>query len=183
MSRCRLMTVMIGTVAISAGFVEGRPQEKAGPPASKPVLTMYGRNSKITKRKLLRITTAEDWRSLWMEHKTGSPKPKDVPGDLEYAELDFKKVMAIAVFEGEGVNCRGYTCHSIREVEGRVRFRLEAHKYQSGFPTPDTQAWGILVIPRSSKEVVLERDVRVLIRAPPEWKEWTRFPALQESKR
>jgi hypothetical protein len=133
--------------------------------------------------RLVRITTAEDWRALWMEHKTGSAEPADVPKDLEHADLDFEKVMAIAVFQGESSNCRGYSSHSIDEVEGRILVRVEAHTYQSGFDTPDTQAWGILVLPRSTEEVVLEHDVRGVIAAPPKWKEWARFPAIKEKKR
>jgi hypothetical protein len=64
-----------------------------------------------------------------MEQKTGSRDPKVPPADLEYAELDFGKVMAIAVFEGEAVNCAGYTAHSISEDRERITVRLEAHKY------------------------------------------------------
>jgi hypothetical protein len=181
MARLRLPVVLLGTIAVLVSAPVGYPEEKVEV-GTKPLFAMHGRNSKITKQKLLRITKAEEWQALWMEHKIGSAKPKDVPGDFEYSNLDYDKVMVIAVFEGEGINCRGYTSHSIREVETRVVVRVNAHTYQSGINTPDTQAWGILVIPRSSKEVVLEHDVRGLIEAPPEWKEWARFPALPDKK-
>jgi hypothetical protein len=183
MSRCGFLVVMLGAVGVMVGVSDGRSDEKADPSGAKPLLTLHGRNSKIVKAKLLRITTAEGWRALWMEHKTGSAKPTDVPKDLEYAELDFDRVMVIAVFEGEGINCRGYSSHSITEVDGRIRVRVTAHTYQSGIDTPDTQAWGILVLPRSNKEVVLEHDVRSLIDEPAKWQEWTRFAELAEKKR
>jgi RNA polymerase sigma factor (sigma-70 family) len=153
------------------------------PSGVKPLLTLHGRNSKIKEPKLLRITTADEWQSLWMEHKTGSAKPKEVPDDLECTELDFDKVMAIAVFEGDGHNCRGYSSHSIAQTEGRILVRLEAHTYQSLGDSPGTQAWGILILPRSNKEVVLQHDVRNLIADAPKWEEWTRFSALPEMKR
>jgi len=175
--------MILGVVAVILPAPEAWAQPIADMPVAKPLLTMHGRNSKITKRKLLRITTAEDWWALWAEHKTGSPKPKDLPGNLDFAELDFEKVMAIAVFEGQGNNCRGYTSHSITEVQDRLVVRLHAHTYQSGVDTPVTQAWGILIIPRSSKVVVLEHDVRALLDDPPEWKEWARFSALPEKAR
>ena len=156
---------------------------KAEAAGAKPLIALHGRNSKIKKPKVVRITTAEDWQALWMEHKTGSAKPTDIPGDLEYADLDFKKVMAIGMFQGEGSHFAGFSSHSISEVEGRILVRVTAHTYQSGPETPATQAWGILILPRSDKEVVLEHDVQHLLGEPPKWKEWTRFPSFAEIKR
>ena len=182
MTRFRfLVLLLVGVVLV--GVSEGRSDDKADVTGTKPLITLHGRNSKIKKPKLVRITTAEAWRALWLEHQTGSAMPADVPGDLESADLDFEKVMVIAVFEGEGSNCRGYSSHSVNVVEGRIRVRVLAHTYQSGIDTPDTRAWGILVLLRSNKEVVLEHDVRSLLADPPKWKEWTRFPSLEEKKR
>jgi hypothetical protein len=183
MLRYLFLVVMLGTVGMLLGVPYGRSDEKVDASSVKPLITLYGRNSRIKERKLVRITTAEDWRALWREHKAGSTKPMDVPGDMEYAELDFENIMAIAVFEGSGINCRGYSSHSINEVEGRLLVRVRAHSYQSGEDTPATQAWGILILPRSAKEVVLEHDVRYLIDEPPKWKEWARFPALEAKNR
>jgi hypothetical protein len=183
MSRRRILVAVFGLIGLVIEGAEARSDDNLATSGAKPLITLHGRNSKIRKLKLLRITTAEDWRALWMEHKTGSAKPGDVPGDLEYVELDFGQVMAVAVFEGEGINCRGYSATSITEEEGRILVRLNAHTYQSGSDTPVTQAWGILILPRSNKEVVLEHDVRSLIAEPPKWKEWTRFPLLPEKKR
>ena len=149
---------------------------------NKPLLTLYGRNSKITEAKLLRVTSEKEWNALWMEHKTGDRDPKTLSGDLEYVELDFGNVMAIAVFEGEAVNCRGYTAHSISEDAKRITVRVMAHRYGSLGETPATQAWGILVLPKSGKEIVLEHDVRRQKSGPPVWKEWKKFPAIPGAK-
>ena len=155
MYRFRFLVLLLGGVVI-VGVSEGRSDDKADAFSTKPLITLHGRKSKIKKPKLVRITTAEDWRALWLEHQTGSAKPADVPEDLESADLDFEKVMVIAVFEGEGINCRGYSSHSVNVIEGRIRVRVSAHDYQSMLDTPDTHAWGILVFPRSNKEVVLD---------------------------
>ena len=170
------------TIAALLGCLFSAALCLAAGPENKPLLTLYGRNSKITETKVLRVTSEKEWKALWMKHKTGSPDPKVVPGDLEYAELDFGKVMVIAVFEGEASNCAGYTAHSIREDRKRITVRLRAHKYGSAGETPATQAWGILVLPRSGKEIVLERDVRSEKKGPPVWKEWKRFPPLPRAK-
>lgn len=181
--RCQWLRMMFCTALVMSEVPAAWSQEKAEAQGDKPLLTMYGRNSKITKPRFLRITSADDWRALWLEHKTGSAKPDDLPGDLEYAELDFEKVMAIALFQGEGCNCRGFTSHAIKEDEGQVLVRLKTHWYQSGPETPDTQAWGILVLPRSTKEVILEHNVASTIGAPPVWEQWKRFPELPAKKR
>src|SRR5262249_28675139 len=108
------------TIAAVLGCFFSAPICLAAGPDNKPLLTLYGRNSKITERKVIRVTSEQELKALWMEHKTGTPDPKVHPGDLEYAELDFGKVMVIAVFEGEATNCAGYTAHSIREDRKRI---------------------------------------------------------------
>jgi hypothetical protein len=170
------------TIAVVLGCLFSAAICLAAGQDNKPLLTLYGRNSKITEMKVLRVTSEKEWKALWLEHKTGSPDPTVAPGDLEYAELDFGKVMAIAVFEGEASNCAGYTAHSISEDRERITVRLRAHSYGSAFETPVTQAWGILVLPRSDKEIVLERDIRSEKIDPPVWKEWKKFPPLPSTE-
>jgi hypothetical protein len=182
MSRTRFWSLVLVAVWMTVPSFEAPPENTGNAALNKPLATMWGRNSKIKHRKLVRITTAKDWQSLWFEHKTGSAKPKIVPIDLELLEVDFDKAMVIAVFEGEGVNCRGYSSHSISEVEGKFLIRLRAHTYQSGGDDSGTQAWGILVLPRSSKEVILQHDVKTLIGDRPKWEEWKRFPSLPKKK-
>jgi hypothetical protein len=180
---------ILGMMVLIAVVPVGHSQQKADPTDVKPLLVLYGRNSKIKKPKLLRITADEQWRALWMEHKTGSPKPQDVARELEYAELNFESVTAIAVFEGEGVCTVGVTPNSIKEVNGRIVVRLEANFFQTNIAHGISdcliaQPWGIIVLPRSNKEIILERaDYLRSIAEPPEWKESTRFPALTEKKR
>lgn len=175
----RQRIALLGPV-LSLIFVPGvNSEERVTPPAAKPLMTLYGRNSKIAKEKLVRITSEKEWYSLWLEHKIGSSTPKAVPGDLEFAELDFRQVMVVAVFEGKSVNCRGFPCHSISEDRERILVRLNPLMYQSGVPTPRTEAWGILVLPRLNKQIVVERDVRGLIDDPPKWEAWRTFPAIR----
>jgi hypothetical protein len=176
------MSGLARTTAVVVGCLLSAATCLAAGQDNKPLLTLYGRNSKITAMKVLRVTSEKEWKALWMEHKTGSPDPKILPGDLEYAELDFGKGMAIAVFEGEASNCAGYSAHSISEDRERITVRLRAHQYGSVGATPATQAWGILVLPRSGKEIVLERDVRSHKIGPPVWKEWKKFAPLPSAK-
>jgi hypothetical protein len=187
MSRISWLSILIGAFGVMAVPGIARSEER-DPLAMKPLLTLYGRNSKITKHKLLRITSADEWQSLWLEHKTGSAKRANVPWDLDVAELDFEKVMVVAVFVGEGAASLGVTSHSMSEVDGRILIRLDENSYQTGVAAgmrafTSVRGWGILVLPRTNKELVLERDVRTLIADPPKWSEWARFPAILDKKR
>jgi len=188
----QLLYSMTGFAVLAASLLlvsAGSAEQKAKPPAGKPLLTMYGANSKITKKKLLRVTSAKQWEALWAEHKLGSPIPKKLPDGFEYVELDFDKVMVIAVFGGGC--CTGYTVDSIMNTKTRITVRVKAHTYQTGFIRPErcdsqvseTQAWGIFVLPRSDKEVLLEQDVRTLLADPPRWKPWKTLPAIKARKK
>jgi hypothetical protein len=157
--------------------------------AAKPIAVLHGANSKIVKERMLRVLSEKDWKELWIEHKLGSVDKKEMPRDFEYLDFDFDKVMIIAIFQGKGCCCDGFTCHSISEDLDRIVVQVNSLSYQAGiasFPSgivgeiPETQAWGILVLPRSNKEIVLKRVVRDRLTDPLVWEEWITFPSVKE---
>jgi hypothetical protein len=171
--------LLLGTATLAcvrATVAEG----KAKAANVKPIMTLYGRHSKIAKEKVLRVTSAKQWKDLWMLHRIGSTNPKDLPDNFEYAELDFDRVMVVGVFGGPGF---GYTADSISDDGRRLTIRLDAHPFQSGGRYQPVEGWGILVLPFSEKEIVLEQDVKSLIADPPKWVEWVRIPALAVAKK
>ena len=106
--------------------------------------------------------------------------------------IDFDRCMVIAVFRGAGWNSSGISAVSISDTD-RVVFRFDDRSYQtsSDFTTDgklnvDTDddrggnkvtPFGIFVVPRSEKELVLENNVQNLKGRPPVWKEVARFPS------
>ena len=167
-----MASVFATLIVVLLRVAGGMADDKAGPADVKPLMTLYGSDSKITKRKTLRVTTAKESDVLWNEH-CGDSKIGSFNIDL-----DFEKVMVIAIFGGEGFGEYYFTSQSITENKDRITIRVDTHTYQFGLDAKAIRPWGILVLPRSNKKVVLENDMRRLIADPPKWKEWTSFPAM-----
>jgi len=144
------------------------------------LVTLNGEHSKIIQEKLVRVTRADDWEALWNEHKYGSENSDKVNGGAEMLEVDFRQLMAITVFEGIGVQCRGYTADSTIESDDRITIRIKKLSYSVVGDPIVSEAWGIFVLPKSNKEVIVEVDVRSTNAEPAKWKEWKKFPALSE---
>ena len=173
-------------------------EEKAAQKAGKPLLTMYGTGSKVLKAKMVRVTSEKEWQALWAEHKTGPAKANKLTDEHGIVELDFKKVMVVAIFGGKGAISKGYSVHSMREGKKQITLRVDQHPYQIGFrddpaPGPELSAvavierddlpWGIFVLPRAQKEIVLYEDKRSLIQDPPKWVKWKSFPTLTQGRK
>ncbi|OWK45835.1 hypothetical protein FRUB_02166 [Fimbriiglobus ruber] len=77
--------------------------------------------------------------------------------------------MVVAVFQGEGINCEGYEVHSVTEDKDRLLVRVQGQYFQTGDGAAATEAWGVFVLPRSAKPVVIELDTKSLIADPPKW--------------
>jgi hypothetical protein len=162
----------------------------------KPLVTMHGGHSKITKQRILRITSKEEWEAVWLEHRTGSKDKRDTPTGFDYVDVDFERFMVIAVFWPNRDNCGGFTADSINEDGARITIRLDDHSYQTaviisndnpdgGLASLDTDygPWGVLVLPKSEKEIILELDERAHIRDPAKWTKWkTISPAFPQKR-
>jgi hypothetical protein len=160
----------------------GAAQDKFAPADVKPLVTLYGSDSKITKSRRLRITTAREWAAVWAEHQTGSADGRPTAAALD---LDFDKVMVIALFGGECSFQDHYSCLSVTERSDRLVIRVDEHPFQvaANAALPRLRPWGVFVLPRSDKRIVLETDRRTLIQDPPRWREWASFPALRSRGR
>jgi hypothetical protein len=131
----------------------------------KPLLALTGHQSNIPGESYQRIQSPAAWESLWL---TVHPAPTVL------AEVDFDHCMAIAMFQ--------VWVHSIVETSGQLTFRVKWDERQTGLTTspdeptefhgaePDDQpAWGIFVVPKSAKRVVIEMDTSGLLDGPPVW--------------
>ena len=86
--------------------------------------------------------------------------------------------MAIAIFLGKTWNSRGVSA-TVSEDDERVRVRFDSISYQTIGGADHVTPYGVLVIPRSAKEVVLEENVQGLIGGEPVWKVRARFPRIR----
>jgi hypothetical protein len=163
------------------GLRATRADDKGPANATQPLMALTGKKSKVTKGKYRRVESAEAWKALWLEHQTGSPKPREVPPDMPFVEIDFTRCMVIAVFEGKGINCAGFKAHSVTETESNLLLRVSPRGIQSGVPGVDTTAWAVFVLPRSTKPVVIEENVQRWKDRPPVWEKCAELKAGNRS--
>jgi hypothetical protein len=193
--RTLLLTATV--VVLLAGDQLGTCADSSTETAVKPLISWHGQFTSFGKRISLRITSDQEWRALWLEHKTGSRKPQPKEDeDLDCPELDFSKVMVIALIGG-GPASWGYTVDSIIEDEERITVRVESGGYQllSGTflsvedafgPKEDSthsrqrrDSWGIFVLPHSNKEIKLQSRIMATKDSPPQWVDWKTLPAIK----
>ena len=93
--------------------------------------------------------------------------------------------MVVAVFLGQTFNNHRVVAVSIRENTGELMFRFSDAPYSTAGPPESGRAsdpatpYGLFVIPRSSKPLVLEQDVRHRKgRGMSVWRERARFDKL-----
>jgi hypothetical protein len=63
-------------------------------------MRLSGYDSKIKKRRCVRITSRDEWKKLWKSHAGEKDK---------LPEIDFSKYMAVAVFHGHGTQQKRLT--------------------------------------------------------------------------
>ena len=126
---------------------------------------------------LVRDETA--WHDLWARHR-GGPEGEGAIARHFAPKVDFDRCMVVAHFRGRVVNGDGEVVGEVREFDDHVRIRFESSTFQTfGFDdrggAVNAQPYGIWVIERSDKPVVVERAVRALKKADVEWHEAARF--------
>ena len=149
----------------------------------KPYLTLAGASSKIEEPTIARVTTAKEFQDLDLRHLGADParfdefyNPHGVP------VIDFERCMVLAVFKGNTWNVAGVYVESVLDEGARRVVRVRRRGYQTAGPDGGGKRatpYGIFVLPRSNKELVVEEDVRTLKNEPPKWNEIARFTALR----
>jgi hypothetical protein len=89
-------------------------------------------------------------------------------------DVDFERFMAVAVFRGKSVHCNGEYVVEMVEDADRMLLRYDSHTFQTAGPDGGAQhvtPYGIFIVPRSNKAVVVEENVRGLKNSPAQWKE------------
>lgn len=132
-----------------------------------------------------RFTDAETWKNFWISHQ-GERLERNSRGWGAGPEIDFGACMVVAYVRGQARSRDGERLESIDEAGGALRLRFDGISYQTASfgPTPPIPPslcpYGIWVVPRSLKPVVIEENVQGLKDSPPQWQERRRFDALAE---
>lgn len=152
------------------------------PPASPPpVVQFVGHDSKIATQRSLLIKDQQSWAKLWSEHSGKDETP--VPPNRHVApKIDFSRFMAVAYFAGTSTNVDGAPAVQVLQRDESVAIRFERSTFQTesfGDGARDrgvkTTPFGIWVIDRSGKPVVIEEGRRGLKADPVTWTEVARL--------
>jgi hypothetical protein len=148
---------------------------------TKPLLVLTGADSHVIKPAYQRITSEAAWQQLWLSH-LGKTEADSFREHLPIVQIDFEKCMLIAVFRGVATNSRGVNVISVEEQEASVCVRFDDMSYQTAGGFGDDAGgsvkvtpYAMIVIPKSTKLVVLEENVQGLKNQPPTWKERARL--------
>jgi len=139
------------------------------------LLAWSGPHSGIAKVGYRRVASSQAWATLWREHV--GPLPKDRP-PVVLPQIDFSQCMVVAVFQGTSVNSRGANCVSVSESTAAITIRFVGDHYQTLNGVDEVTPFGIFLLPRSAKPLILEENVQNLLGGAPVWKVQARFVLL-----
>ncbi len=154
-----------GAHAVMASSIRALERQKGARRPLAIVASWHGDKSGIDAATHLRIGSAEEFAGLWKRHS-----------EAKAPDVDFKDSMVIAIFQGKGWNSGGVSAEA-QEDDAQIVVRYNDLSYQTMGGGNEVTAWGIFVLPRSTKAVIVEDNVQGLIGHPPVWKERARFGA------
>jgi hypothetical protein len=136
----------------------------------RPLVELSGADSKVAKRSYEIVSNQEDWNRLWQRH-TGRPG-KYVFGDEGQPAVNFDRCVVVAVFQGTQASSLGVFVREIVEQTDRLVLRFDNRWFASGAgrrlaPARPSMPFGFFVLPRISKEIVLEEAVYTKKDLPP----------------
>lgn len=171
---------VLACVAVTAALaVQGQTAGGLAKPADDalaPLVSWYGPKSAVREAKFGRAMNAEQWTKLWDEHE-GKASAKDNVGVPFIPRVNFEKCMVIGIFQGARTNSNGVTIEAITEEASCIRVRYDEMTFQTsgglngGGGAVSVTPYGIFVVPRSNKPIVIEENVQGLKDNPARWKE------------
>jgi hypothetical protein len=138
-----------------------------------PFVTWSGPDSCISTSTFTRATNEAQWQAMWAAHIGAAAKVNNV-GQLFMPKVNFDRCMVVAAFRGDGHNSNGYFVVEAIDEPDRVVLRLDEQTYQTAGPdggAVKVRPYGIFVLPRSNKSVVIEENVQGIKDRPATWKE------------
>jgi hypothetical protein len=141
---------------------------------SKPLVIFSGANSHVRKPLYSKITSQQEWDKIWVAHLGTSPD------DAFRAafEIDFEKCLVVVIFRGDQINVRGIEVVSLREQPDITVLRFAKVTYQTANERnnkPPDKPFAFVVLPKNSKQIILEEGMRTMTNEPLKWKEVIRL--------
>jgi hypothetical protein len=176
--------IVLSTLVFVAGCLvaDDVPRKVAGcvvaddlPRKSAPIVVITGTDSEQTKRSFARCFTEGELHDCWRKHRV---KDEDCLG---CPTVDFDSYMVVAIFYGKRRQDHGIWVREIVEEKECIRFRFQPNSYQcsnvpGSFKVCDTMSYAFVVLPKSTKELVLEEQTSGSLISPPVWTQQAMFP-------
>jgi hypothetical protein len=135
---------------------------------------LTGDNSHVSKPAFTRIDSSSLWKKTWLTHLG---KEQDTIYRTAM-EVDFGRCTVTAIFGGQSVNSCGYRIESVHENGNTIVVRFDDISFQTAGPdggAVQVRPYAFIVLPKTSKPIVLEENVQSYKREEPEWKEVARL--------
>jgi hypothetical protein len=159
----RKQTMILGAVlafSAVACFASGTlADDRLANTAEKPIVSWSGSDSHVQKKQILRITTERDWINLWLKHTGERGRASGYDSWLNKSgipSIDFSRHMVIAIFDGKSVNCAGLADATIQRAAKEMVFRFKFKSYGTVGDADTVSAFGLYVVPVSSKPITLQ---------------------------
>jgi len=157
---------------------ENKSDQPAGRPVG-PYVSWMGPGSAVETAQVARVSSEADWHALWARH-VGEKVAKNRFEQVDAPRIDFEQCCVVVVFRGKSLNSDGTRFIAGGETDAQVLLRIDDQSYQTaGFNgrggAVDCTPFGIFVLPKTMKPVVVEDNVQGLIGKPPIWKEIARL--------
>jgi hypothetical protein len=160
--RFQLACVLPAILVCVAGSPSFAAKGETRPGTVRPLAEISGAYSKIATRFYITVTSEKEWNRIWAKHTGQSDAVLSAGGTQLH--VDFDRYMVVAVFQGEQQYNLGVVAQSIDEGMDKLTFRF-TNKWvsaENGVPSHTGNPYtpfGIFVIPRVLKEVVMEEAV------------------------
>ena len=141
-----------------------------------PLVVLSGADSHCTQPSYELIKKSSELTKAWAKHLGTSEDDAYRPAMV----VDFDRCMVVAIFRGEQGNVRGIELEPVIEGNTALTIRFSDLGYQTGgksnFKPPD-RPYAFIVVPKSSKSIVLEENVQQYKGQPPIWNPLAKLPA------
>ncbi len=165
-------------IASFAGLAAKAPPAPAGD--TLPAVQFVGHDSRVATPRFVLVRDEKAWALLWSEH-TGIDASFTPPTRHAVPKIDFTRYMVVGVFAGATTNTDGELAQTVLVDGDGVRVRYMASTFQTARfdgkadEGVKTTPFGIWVIEKTDKAVVIEEGSSGLKDAPVVWKEVKRF--------
>src|SRR5262249_26985799 len=120
----------------------------------KPIAVLSGANSKVSRKSYERIATDAAMQEAWARHLGTSVDDAYRP----QFEVDFKRCLVIAVFQGDRINARGIAIESVQPRKNALVVRCLNLGYQTfneeNNKSPE-KPFAFVVLPKTELDIVL----------------------------